>query len=314
MSDSNQPPHDPEGQDPNQPDGEPGQPGQPGQTPPGQTPPGPGQPGYGPGYGQSPYGQGPYGQDPYGQAAGAQNPYGQPSYGQAPYGQEPYGQPYPGPQQPFSPTQSVGWAWQQFTGNVWLFVLLGLLMLVPSGIAQSAFNWDGNLGGNDSAFTFAFAPLQVVGGIVGSLVSFIFTVVTARAAVVAAGGRRPDIGSSFEGINWAQAALAGLLYAVILQVGFVLCILPGLVAAFLLIFAASAVAYRSDAEGIAALTTSLKLVTDNVGPTLLLTVLTVGVVLLGVLACCVGLVVALPVAVFAITHTFLNLGGRAPVA
>lgn len=305
MSDSNQPPQDPNGgepQDPNQPiEGQPTDPTQPYGQPSGEPW---AQPGYG-----SPYGQPGYGQDPYGQ----QPPYGQDPYGQAPYGQGPYAQqPYAQPVGPFSPTQSFGWAWKQLTGNFALFLVLGLLAVVPSGVVEGYFSW--NTGIDSDTFAVVLAPLQLVASIVGSVVSFLFSVVAARAAVVAARGQRPTIGSAFEGVNWVQALIAGVLTSVILQVGLMLCVLPGLVAAFFLAYAASAVAARPEAEGIAALAESFKVASENVGHTLMLFLLCAVACLLGLAACCVGIVLAVPLVTFAITHTFLRLSGEQTAA
>lgn len=292
MPDSNQPPQDPNGQDPN---GE--QPFDPAAPPPS------GEPYPQPGYG-SPYGQPSYGQDPYG-----------PPPGQAPPGQGPYGQtPYAQTGAAYSPTESFGWAWNQFTSNVALFLVLGLLMMVPSGIVQGWVNWDGRDNADAALFAIALAPLQLALGIVGALVSFLFSVVAARAAVVAARGQRPTLGDAFEGVNWTQAVIAGLLTACALQVGAMLCILPGIVAAFLLVFTASAVALRPEADGIAALTSSFRTVSANAGSTLLLFVLAAVAFLAGLLACCVGLVVAVPVVQFALTHAFLRLTGEPTAA
>lgn len=290
MSDSNQPPQDPNGeqpQDPNQPtEGQPVDPTQPYGQPSGEP------------YAQPGYGS-PYGQDPYGQPA-----YGQPGFGQ----QDPYAPPVG----PFSPTQSFGWAWKQFTGNVGLFLVLGLLAVVPSGVVEGYFSW--NTGIASDTFALVLAPLQLVASIVGSVVSFLFSVVAARAAVVAARGQRPTIGSAFEGVNWVQALIAAVLTSVILQVGLMLCILPGLVAAFFLVFAASAVAVRPEADGIAALATSFKVSSENVGHTLVLFLLSALACIVGLAACCVGIVVAIPVITFAITHAFLRLQGEQTTA
>ena len=240
------------------------------------------------------------------------NPYGQqqPPYGQDPYGQQPpYGGPPPGapvPGAPFSPTDSFGWAWKKFTEDIGLFIVLGLLAVIPSAAVQSVFSFSGATGDN---LVLWFSPFQIAAGIVGGLVSFIFMAAIAKTALAAGRGGKPTLSDAFD-LNWSAVAIAGLVYAAAVQIGSLLCVLPGIAAAFLLLFTPMIAADGRVSDGIEALKGSFKLTTENVGPSLLVALLSICAVVVGLIACCVGIFVALPITVYAMTHTYLHLTGE----
>lgn len=285
MSDSNNPPQGP--------DGLPSE---------GQVPP--------PGGEVPPYGQPDYGHQP---------PYGQPGYGQPNYGQQPpYGGPPPGgsptPGAPFSPTDSFVWAWKQFTANVGVMIVLGLLIIIPSAVASASFSF--TAGGTSNSFSlFAFSPLATVASIIGTLISFIFVAGTAKVALAAARGGAVSLNDAFA-LNWPHVLVAGAIYAVAFEVGSLLCVLPGIVAAFLLLFSPVIAAEGTGSDGLLAIKRSFELTTGQFGPSILVALLALVTMVVGVIACCIGVFVAAPIAVFALTHTYLHLSGQgvAPTA
>lgn len=235
-----------------------------GTPPPGQPPYGQQPPSSPPGYGQSPYPE----QDPYGQQNpyGQQPHHGQPSpYGQQPYGQQPpYGQQYPP-----DPAQAYGYGYgygvpappqpgvmplapldlgrllsSAFAtwGRHWRLLLgisaLGALIIAVAGIPQLRASGSipgSGTGQNDSSELFAGLAIQllwsalglvalaVVGGVVGGLVA-----VTARAAVL---GHPTSWSATWAVVRPRLLALVGLslLIYLVVGIGALLCIVPGLI-------------------------------------------------------------------------------------
>jgi len=93
----------------------------------------------------------------------------------------------------------------------------------------------------------------------------------------------------------------------------VLCIIPGIVAVFLLMFAPMMAIDTQGGSITDPLKRSFELVKNNIGSVLLFWLLSILVSILGVLACCVGLLVTTPLLAIAQAYTMRKLEGR-PVA
>ncbi len=300
------------------------------QNPPGYPPP----PGYGtppPGYGAPPPGYGaPPPQPPgYGPPPGGFPP---PGYGvppPPPPGPPPgYGAPPPGwPPQPgyggqpkpvFNIGDAISWSWKKFTANavalvvaslvygVVLAAIYALMFIVnPSTTITSAdgySRWEmANLGPASWAF------------MVIAYVAFYAVAIFAEAGLVTgcldiADGRPVTIGSFFGPRNLGMVILAALLLGVISAALSVLCFIPGLIFGFFAMFTVPLVIDRS-LSAIKALTTSFSTVSSNIGGALLSWLVQFAAILVGALACGVGLLVAAPFAALILIYTYRKLSG-----
>ena len=105
--------------------------------------------------------------------------------------------------------------------------------------------------------------------------------------------------------------------AAIVTVGLILCVIPGLIAGFLLQFYGYAIIDRkSDSVTTApqssppgAMRASFEVVAANIGPLILLAVLCFVVNLAGALLCGIGLLVTLPVTAIAIAYAWRYFSG-----
>lgn len=296
MSDNTTPPSGPEGQDPN---------ANPyGQPPYGQQPPA----------GQDPYGQQPppYGQDPYGQ-----NPYGQPAAGAGGYGAGGYG--YSAGPTPYSPGESFSWAWKQFTSNIGAFILFGLMLIIANGVAQSTtvdwpalFDSTGVAAGNPALMP-SISLFGILGLFVGQALLFAAATCVSNSAIRAARtGTRMELGTAFEGLNWSTVGVAAVLFAACYTVGNMLCSFPAMIAWFLLMFMAPIVAAGAAPDGVAALKQSFQLTTSQFAPSLLLALIAFACTVVGLLACCIGVVIGLPLGYVVVAHGWTRLTGQAP--
>ncbi len=237
---------------PGQPDyGQPGY-GQPGYGPPGYGQPGPGQPSYGqPGYGQPGYGQPGYGQPGYGKSDDVPPPYGQPGYGQPGYGQPGYGQPgpgapgqqfYAGPDDPLVSPNFGGW-WNRslaLLSACWrpmaMIQLIWALPLILGGVATNLLS-----SGADTVTTTTdsidfqadlLVPLLIVFTVVliAVLLSLVTQLATIQVVVQHATGQRVSVREALlTGLRRAPAMIGwGLLAGLMILVGLLFCILPGI--------------------------------------------------------------------------------------
>lgn len=302
------PPQDPPGpggpgQPPRDPSG-PGQPGQSGEPP--QYPPYPQQP---PG-GQPPGGQPPGGQPP-GWGQGPQQPGGwdqPPQYPQYDAG--------PGGQEPYSAATAIGYGWNKFKQNAGPFVILALISVVLSGLLSGVGNAFTDSGVSDTDdLTSLGAGFSVVGmlfNLAAQVVSTLMTAALIRGALDAVEGQQVSLGSMFERWSPLHVLIAALLVSVATTVGIILCVLPGLAVIFFTWFTNFFIVDRGEGA-ISGIKSSLRFTADNIGQLLLLALLSILTLLLGLLACVVGLLVAYPVVVIAAAYTYRRLTGQ-PVA
>ena len=120
-----------------------------------------------------------------------------------------------------------------------------------------------------------------------------------------------DIGAAFGKVDIGTAVVAGLLVGLLTQIGFLLLVVPGIIVTFFAYFTSYFVAEGSGAvEGIQK---SFSLVAANLGDALVLAILSILVIIVGVIALCVGIFVAAPVTFFAAAYAFRKFQSQ-PVA
>ena len=244
-----------------------------------------------------------------------------PSYGSVP---PPAGETPPPPPPPppapggsaegFSATDAIGWGWRKFTENVGP-ILLGVLIVfvvtvvanILAGIAS---------GGGGSPFgpdAMEFSVAGFLANIVATAVSVVLSAVFARAALDVVDGRPFDFMGAFGRLNFVNVLIAALLVSVIVTIGFILLIIPGLVALFLTYFTTLFVVDDDAESPVKAVGDSVKLISSNVGDSLLLALLSILVLIAGAIALLVGLIVAYPVTALAAAYAYRSFRGQ-PVA
>jgi hypothetical protein len=220
----------------------------------------------------------------------------------------------PAPQRaPFSATDAIGYGWKGFTANIGPLLLIGLVLLVASALS----NW--------LSQGFESWLLTIIGSVLSAFISLVISLGLIRAALAILDGGRPSVEQLVSTRDIGPYIIASLLVALVVTVGLVLCIIPGLIAGFLLQFYGYAIIDRkSDSVTTApqssptgAMRASFEVVAGNVGPLILLAVLSFLLNLGGALLCGVGLLVTMPVTAIAIAYAWRYFsGGRiaAPTA
>ncbi|WP_290370677.1 hypothetical protein [Ruania suaedae] len=336
-------PHDPEQrpQDPPQPPsyGQPQDPaqqpsyGQPQQPPTPPPTPAPGQPPYGAaarppsGY-PSPEQGGFQSPPPPGPGAGGQ--YGAPGAGyggppQAPgvnagqYGQGGAG--YGGGPQPFSVGAALGFAWKTVFGNplVWIVgaLLAGVAVVVLSLLdpgTMAAFDMSSS-NNFDMVAGQSFTFMGLISTLLIALVGGFVQAVAQNAALRETAGNKPGFGEIFQVPNMQNALIWALVWALGTTILNLIPILGGLivlVASVFVIFTMAAIIDRG-LPWLEGLKVSVQLVQQNAGSTILLVLAIIGISILGALACGLGLLIALPMAMVATAYAYRSFSGQ-PIA
>lgn len=223
----------------------------------------------------------------------------------------------PSAAQGFSAPEAIAWGWRKFSENAGAVIVAMLAILgvtIVLGFVTSL------LGGGFTATSptpgeFQFqstGPGEFLAQLIQSAVSIFLTGVAAKAALEVTEGKPFDFFGAFRKVNILQLIIAGVVVGIATLIGFVLLIIPGLIVMFLTYLTTYSIV-DGDRSAIDGIKHSVKLVSDNVGDALLLAVLNVLVVIAGFIALCVGLVVAIPVTVFATAYAYRAFNGQ-PVA
>ncbi|MBM7277878.1 hypothetical protein JTZ10_08925 [Gordonia rubripertincta] len=311
--------------DPNQPGGQPGQqPPQYGQQP---LPP--------PQYGQQPpqYGQPDYGQQQpqYGQ----QPDYGQPQYGQAPPPPPPgapqYGSAGAYPGAPGAPGTKVdvgeafSWAFNKFKNNVGAMILPGLAVFLLAAVVLALAIFGTAIFGTTETVDYGYGVTTETttlgaGGIFFMILIYVVLFLgmlyiqasITSGAVRVANGEPVTAASFLTPIRFGAVVGTAILVGIATGIGYVLCIIPGLIAMFFLMFSVVATIDKG-LSPIDAMKTSFELTKSKVGDSLIALLVTYAINLVGALVCYVGLIVSAPVAQLFLVHCWRRLNG-APIA
>lgn len=106
--------------------------------------------------------------------------------------------------------------------------------------------------------------------------------------------------------------VGAVIVGIMTFIGFILCIIPGIAVAFLTLFWGYFLVDKN-LSPMEAITVSYNLVKENVGPVILFLLLSWVVILVGAIACGIGLIVAWPVVIIATGYMYKRLQGE-PVA
>ncbi|MDF6099585.1 hypothetical protein GR168_04460 [Gordonia sp. JH63] len=301
--------------DPQQPGGFPGQqPPQYGQQPPqyGQQPPQ-----------QPPYGQQPPPQPQYGQAPPPPPP-GGPQYGDAgayPGAPDPYGA--PGDSGKIDVGTAFSWAFGKFKNNVGAMILPGLAMFLLYAVFLGVF-YTVLFASSDDLVIDENGYIQSGGPGIGTYilmaliaVVFYIGILYLQASIISgavrvANGEPVSAASFLTPIRFGPVIGTAILVGIITAIGTFLCVLPGIIAAFFLIFSIVATIDKG-LSPVEALKASFELVKSRFGDSLLTWLVTYAITLVGALLCGIGLIVAAPVAQLFFVHCWRRLNG-APIA
>jgi hypothetical protein len=257
---------------------------------------------------------------------GAPPPSG-PDYGTPPaggYGTPPPGSPYGAPPPPpgggsgpagdeWSVGNALGYGWRKFTQNVGSILLFTLLLLIGSVILSVIGSiLDRGIFGTSDSTSVTDASHNLFSSLLGFVGQAFFGAAIVRAALDITEGRGLDIGPVLRRVNFGTVLVLAILVAIIETIGFILLIIPGLIAILFLYFATFFLLDQGLGP-VDAIKASFNLVRRDLGKALVWAIVAFLVSLVGVCFCLVGLLVTIPVATIGTAYTYKRLTGQ-PVA
>ncbi len=216
----------------------------------------------------------------------------------------------------YSVGEAVSWAWNKFSKNAAAILVptlvFGLVYAVVQGIIQLISGQFTTTTVDDYSASFSMGTGGILVSLLGSAVMLVVAAVVQSAYVGGmldiANGQPVEIGSFFKPRNVANVVIASVVSGLIVFVGVLLCIVPGIIATIMLLFTTVIVLDRNT-SGIDGVTSSFEIGKKNFGPMALTWLTTIGIAILGVLACGVGLLVAYPLISLITVYAYRRLTG-----
>lgn len=186
------------------------------------------------------------------------------------------------------------------------FFVAYFAFIVGLAATSSHGRWEGPLRGGEVAALVSGGVIVALFVLAVGVFSLLFQAMASRAVLAMVDGRPVSFGEFFRLKGLGPAVWTAVLVTLMVAVGSVLCVLPGLVAAWFLQFAVIAAVDRREGVG-AAISSSCRLVRDHLGPTVLLMVL--GAVVSGVAGsvALVGMLIAGPLVMIATVYAYRRL-------
>jgi uncharacterized membrane protein len=157
--------------------------------------------------------------------------------------------------------------------------------------------------------------VPILGAFVGMAVQAVLTVGIIRATLGVLAGRTPDLEMMFSGFDRAGTAiLAAFVMWVLITAGLLLLIVPGIIVA-LMVMMTNYIIAETQQDFWTAIKSSAELTKGYKWELFCLCLALIPVVLLGLIACCIGIVVSLAVSVMAVAlvYRFLQAKHAQPV-
>ena len=235
-----------------------------------------------------------------------------PAYGAPPAGGGAYNAP-----------DAIKYGWQKFSKNPSQMLVPGLVFLLCVIVVEAVVWFLANatiLGTHDCTETFLGTEVETQCGpgfftsLVGqSLISFVASVMISalgagliKSALNVVDGKEVNVGDIFGYATRSNVLGTALIVGAATFVGTLLCFVPGIIVGFLTAFAMFFVVDK-DMAPMDAIKASISFMTSRLGDTILFYVLAIVTIIVGLIACLIGVVVAAPVVAIAAAYTFRTL-------
>ncbi|HNJ79445.1 MAG TPA: hypothetical protein PKX56_08815 [Marmoricola sp.] len=262
-------------------------------------------------------------------------PLGPPSAGDLPPPYSPYGAPAPiGEPTPYSAIEAISYGGSKLIQNLGSMILVAFGIYLLGGLVQGITSVLQTLVGTVGSTVETCHPsesgavecithhngylaldLTITGlvflvSILGAVGTMFLQAGLVRGGFMIVDGQTPSISTMFSG--WAKGPYLIIMFltGIIITIGVMLLIIPGIVAAVFLLWVPALAVDRGDGPILEPIRQSFELVRENLGQSLLFCLLALLITILGVLMCCIGLLATTPLLAIAMAYSVRSLQGR----
>lgn len=200
---------------------------------------------------------------------------------------------------------AIGYGWSAFRKTPGPLVVIALVVLVVGALTSGI----GNAVSRESAI------FGVIVQIAGYIVSMILSLGLIRVALKVTRGEEVDVADLFKTDQLGPYIGASILFGIIVGVGLILCIVPGVILAVIYGFYGYVILGRGVGVG-EGFSLAAEITKGQRGTVFLLALAFIGINLLGALACGAGLLVSYPITIVAGGYAYRVLSNEAvaPIA
>jgi uncharacterized membrane protein len=203
----------------------------------------------------------------------------------------------------FTVGSAIRFGWETFKTRPWLFVGASIVIFFAYGIVGAI------TGGIDKAMGATPEDPSAIGSIINFVLStFVGMGVTAFYLAAHDNPETVDLSTLWHPQPFWKYLVAEILVGLAIGVGFILLIIPGIIATIFFMFT-TFIVIDKELGPIEAMKESMRIGRGYRWPLLGLIVLLLLIMLLGVIALFVGVLVAMPVASLAFVHAYRTLSG-----
>lgn len=221
----------------------------------------------------------------------------------------------------FDLSTAFSWAWKKFQENAAVLIISTLLIavvaviisvignLIIGGILLSDPSYNMNTGEFDKGSGTLIS--MIVSGLVLGLTIVAIYLIQAnliRIVLTIADGNKPELGQLFDFSLAPRVLVAGVVVGLATFVGYVLCILPGLLVSVATAYTLYFLVDKGQ-EPIESIKSSVQFIMANLGTLIVVFLASAATVFVGMLACGIGILVAAPVAMLVNAYAFRALTG-----
>jgi uncharacterized membrane protein len=196
--------------------------------------------------------------------------------------------------------------------GVLVAVLQTIINLISSALSPDPTTSYVSDGGSFSFSYSLTSPAAIIVGIIGWFLTLLVTAAIQSAyysgVLDIANGQAVSVGSFFKPRNVVNVIIATLIVGVLTTIGFILCIVPGVIVSILLMFSVVALLDRN-MPAVDSVKASFELAKANFGPVFITWLVIAGCFIVGALLCGVGLLVAIPVIALIEVYAWRKLSG-----
>ena len=196
---------------------------------------------------------------------------------------------------------AISYGWNATVKNIGPMLIITIVILVVQAVLRFI-----GVGFDNQVLLFVWTVL-------GFAVGLVLAMGLIRASLRVTDGGRPDVNQLTQLDDFGPYLLVSLLSGIVIGVGIVLCVVPGVLAAVFLGFGGYVVIDQHESDPIAALKQSFALVKPKFGPILGLLLLLAVINIVGALLCGIGLLFTYPMTAITMAYTYRSLSGQ-PIA
>jgi uncharacterized membrane protein len=202
----------------------------------------------------------------------------------------------------FDVGRAISYGWTAYWKNAGPLVVLALVVLIVNFVISLI---SGNVNG---------AAPRIILQLIGFVVGIVLAMGLIRASLAVVEGRTPEVNMLFQTDGFGPYLVASILVGLGVFVGLVACIVPGVILAIMWQFFGYVIVENPTMGPVDAMRRSADITRGNRWPLLGLGLLLIGINILGLLACVIGLIFSYGITVVTLAYTYKTLSGQSVVA